>query len=117
LEFDTSISINPANFTAYYSRGISKNNLRDFTGAIQDYNKALEILKKNAKKYQQSQMDTTLIRASQFALESFEKDIKYNKGTAEYNQNDYLAAIQSYDEAVKIDSLFVKAYNSRGEQR
>ena len=40
---DESIEINPYYENAYINRGLSKRNLKDYYGAISDYNKALEI--------------------------------------------------------------------------
>ena len=38
----------------------------------------------------------------------------YNKGLALYNQSKYDDAIQAYDEALKLDSNYVKAWNGKG---
>ena len=37
------IEINPQSFSAYYDRGIFKDDLEDYQGAIADYTKAIEI--------------------------------------------------------------------------
>ena len=45
------MQINPKYTKAYYKRGLAKMNLKDYSGAIADYNKAIEINPRNANAY------------------------------------------------------------------
>ena len=42
-DYTQAIAINPNDANAYYSRGISRRDLKDYQGAISDYSKAIEI--------------------------------------------------------------------------
>ena len=45
------IEINPQSASAYYNRGVFKDNLEDYQGAIADYTKAIEIDPDDASAY------------------------------------------------------------------
>lgn len=76
----------PKNFDALFYRGIVKNDLEDYYGAILDYSKIL-IYKPDADTY-------------------------YNRGNSKFNLQDYLGAKYDYENALKLDSLFIDAqYN------
>jgi len=61
----------------------------DYKGAIDDYNKAIEINPKDADAY-------------------------YNRGNAKDELNDYQGAIADYSKAIEINPQNVAAYNNRG---
>lgn len=83
---DQVIAQEPKNFDALFYRGITKNDLEDYYGAILDYSKIL-IYKPDADTY-------------------------YNRGNSKFNLQDYLGAKFDYENALKLDSLFIDArYN------
>ena len=41
-------------------------------------------------------------------------DEAYVRGNKLYNQGDYQAAISDYDEAIRLDPKYTRAYNNRG---
>ena len=82
--------INP-NFTdAYHDRGLAKVELEDYKGAIQDFNKAIE-------------------------LEYIKLNLAYNnRGAAKRNLKDYRGAIEDYTKAIGINPNYANAYYNRG---
>ncbi len=104
-------------------KGIEERAEIHYSGAIEDYDKALEINPEytdaynhrgNAKKEQGNYSG---------AIEDYDKaleiDPKYvaaynNRGLAKAEQGNYSGAIEDYDKALEIDPKYVAAYNNRG---
>ena len=74
---------------AYQMRGNSKKNLHDFSGAIDDYTKAIK-------------------------LDPDDEMIFCNRGKAKIELNDYKGAITDFNKAIKIKPEFGNAYYHRG---
>lgn len=73
----------------YYSRGVEKEEIKDYKGEIADYTKAIEI-------------DSNFSAA-------------YNsRGNAKSGIYDYKGAIEDYNKAIEIDADFTFAYYNRG---
>ncbi len=90
LGYFNSMDNNQSQCIVYFYLGIAKDNLnKDYTGAIDDFNKALEIKPMIADAY-------------------------YNRGRAKYNLKDYQGAIFDYDTAIEINPNYAEAYNNRG---
>lgn len=80
------IALEPKNFDAYFYRGIAKNELGDYFGAILDYTKII-IYKPDADTY-------------------------YNRGNSKYSLEDFNGAKDDYENALKLDPQFFDAlYN------
>lgn len=80
------IALEPKHFDAYFYRGIAKNELGDYLGAIIDYSKII-IYKPDADSY-------------------------YNRGNSKFSLQDYLGAKNDYESALKLDPQFIDAqYN------
>lgn len=62
---------------AYNGRGSAKDDLKDYEGAIADYDKALELDPQDTGAY-------------------------FARGNAKYNLKDYAGAITDYDKAIKL---------------
>ena len=73
----------------YFNRAYDKNEKGDYSGAISDYTKALEINPQYADAY-------------------------YNMGIAKYHLKDYYGAISDYTKAIEINPKYAMAYNNRG---
>ena len=71
------------------NRANVKNNLKDYKGAIADYNKAIEIDSNDAIAY-------------------------VNRGIAKYLLKDYKGSIADNNKAIEIDPNYTKAYVNRG---
>ena len=87
----TSLSVNkPTNTNdSFFKNGLEKNKSGDYTGAILDFDKAIEIDPNYASTY-------------------------YNRGNSKYSLKDYYGAISDYNKAIQVDSTNVNAYNNRG---
>ena len=87
----TSLSENkPVNtYDVFFKNGLEKIKSGDYTGAILDFDKAIE-----------------LDRDASYAY--------FNRGNSKYSLKDYYGAISDYNKALEIDPVYAKAYNNRG---
>ena len=74
---------------AYLKRGMSKDDLKDYKGAIEDYTKAIEINPNNADAY-------------------------FNRGVSKSNSEDDKGAIEDYTKVIEINPNDTDAYYNRG---
>lgn len=82
------IELEPKNLDAYFYRGLAKNDLGDYSGAIVDYSKII-VLEPDADTY-------------------------YNRGNARYSLKDFEGAQEDYQSAYELDSNFLDALYSLG---
>lgn len=82
------IELEPKNLDAYFYRGLAKNDLGDYSGAIVDYSKII-VLQPDADTY-------------------------YNRGNSRYSLKDYVGAQEDYQNAFKLDPNFIDALYSLG---
>ena len=82
------IDLDSKNLDAYFYRGLAKNDLGDYSGAIVDYSKII-LLQPDADTY-------------------------YNRGNARYSLKDFVGAKEDYAKAFKLDPNFVDALYSLG---
>ena len=73
----------------YFEQGNAKDNLQDYRGAIEDYNKAIKINPQYAEAY-------------------------YNRGNAKDDLEDYRGAIEDFNKAIKIIPQDAGAFYNRG---
>ena len=76
----------------YFNKGLEKYRHRDYSGAIQDYSKAIEIDSNNATAYN-------------------------NRGHTKYQLQDFTGAIEDYSRAIAINPKYSTAYKSRGDAK
>jgi tetratricopeptide (TPR) repeat protein len=89
-EDNKTIELDPYDAGAYYNRGISKHEVGDYKGAIQDYNKAIELNTPNlAQAYS-------------------------NRGVSKSELEDYMGAIEDYNKTIELNPNDGMAYNNRG---
>ena len=109
---------------AYYNRGIAKLNLGDFSGAVEDFGKAIEINPQYSDAYNNrgfvryeklsdfigaiNDFDTAI------GLSPAEPDIYYNRGNAKTLAGNYESAIIDYDRALQIKPDYGEAYFNKG---
>ena len=115
------IELEPEKLDAYFYRGIAKNDLGDYYGAIVDYSKVI---------VEEPDADTYFNRGnSRYSLENFEGakedykkaieldpyfvDAHYSLGCANYDLGDYDAALTNFNTVIKIQPYYAKAYNLR----
>ncbi|WP_147677499.1 tetratricopeptide repeat protein [Algibacter pacificus] len=82
------IDLDSDKLDAYFYRGIAKNDIGDFSGAIVDYSKII--------------------------LSEPDADTFFNRGNARYSIEDFEGAKADYKEAIKLDPLFIDAIYSLG---
>ena len=80
------INLEPNNLDAYFFRGLAKNNIGDFLGAIVDYSKII-LIKPDA-------------------------DTFYNRGNSRYSLKNYMGAKDYYQKAYELDPNFLDALYS-----
>ena len=76
----------------YFNSGSDKHNLKDYNGAISDYNKAIEINPNLADAY-------------------------LNRGVSKDELKDFNGAISDYNKAIEINPNLAVAYYNRGVQK
>ena len=86
--FSEVIKLEPKNFDAYFYRGITKNDLGDYNGAIIDYSKII-VFEPDADTY-------------------------YNRGNSKYSLEDFEGAKEDYINPIRLDPNFIDAIYSLG---
>ena len=76
----------------YFSLGVDAHQRQEFEGALEDYNKAIELNFNDAGAY-------------------------YNRGLAKDNLGDHKGAIEDYNKAIEFDSNDAGAYYNRGNAK
>lgn len=120
------------NFTSdeYYNRGNLKGQQNDFQGAIEDYNKAIEINPKDAAAYYNRGIikmilgqDSASFDLSEAAALGHEKALLnwgmdalayYKRGNKKIEQQDFQEAIADFTSAIELDPLSGESYYKRG---
>jgi tetratricopeptide (TPR) repeat protein len=117
------ISKNQNIASAYYYRGIAKNDRGDLNGAIDDFDKAIAIRPNYALVYNIRGVAKNGIKDFKGAVEDYDKAIAIfpnnemafnDRGTAKYNLKDFKGAIDDYNKAIAIRSDFADAYYNKG---
>lgn len=117
----TSNTVLKADF--YYNRGIENAKLKDFLGAIQDYNKAIELNPNDYIFYYNRGNAKFKMNIFHDAIQDFNKSIELNdnhsssynnRGLAKARLEDYRGAISDYDKAILLDASDAEAYYNRG---
>ena len=83
------LKIDPNSVAAYNNRGNTKNKLKDYVGAIEDCNKAIELKPDFALAYS-------------------------NRGYAYWGLKEYDKALADYDEVIRLNPNMPEAFNNRG---
>lgn len=117
------IRIHPNESVAYLDRGLIKNDfLKDYMGAIDDFNKAIEIDSLNIDAYYLRGISRYSLKKYKEALSDFIKvttleaenaDVYYYKGLAEVALNDFTNALTDYTTAITIRPDHAKAFGTR----
>ncbi|MBK5285067.1 MAG: tetratricopeptide repeat protein [Bacteroidia bacterium] len=107
----------------YVTRGNMKlNRLRDFNGAIEDYNEALAMDKKNSDAFLYRGIAYANMKDFKNALSDFTQGIlfdtnnlnlMFNRGNAQANLGMADSAIESYSNAIRMNKMWAEAYLNR----
>lgn len=117
--FNESIKHNKLYAEAYYNRGVAKSRLKDYKGALKDYNKAIDLDSKAKKESAQikagdPRYNRTLSGEKYPLLLPLNSlgNVYYNRGIAKDKLNDYTGAIEDYNKTIELDPKNTDAYNS-----
>jgi tetratricopeptide (TPR) repeat protein len=119
------INLDPQFSSAYFNRGSAKAKLKQYRGALQDYNKALELGSKTCSGAYSSRGNVRIelkqyrgaIQDYDIAIELDSKDATNynNRGFAKHNLQKNKEAIEDYTKAIALKPDFALTYNNRGE--
>lgn len=101
-DFNTVISANPQHAVVYFNRGCVKDQLGDMTGARQDYDEAIQMLRARGQDLVCAPLRGSLAR------------FLNNRGLLRARGQDLDGAIADYSEAVQLNPGHVNAYYNRG---
>ena len=96
----------------YLTSGDEKSTLKDFAGAIEDYNKVINMIPHGA--------DSVYIKRNQKSnLKDYLNLVHayYNRGVARSSLKDFYAAIEDYDKTISLNSSHANAYFNRAQAR
>jgi len=125
LNFNRVIEIDSNNADYYYSRGYLKFQILDDFGAIEDFNKALEIepnydnfylyhlrgnIKHSLKEYSSAITDFNKV----IELKPNYEAAYWCKGLSKYKLKDYSGAILDFTKTIKLNPNYTSAYKIRG---
>lgn len=106
----------------FLARGIVKTQLRDYAGALADFDRSLAI----SPEFTPALMGRAFVEETlklPGALSDYDHLLRinprliyawFNKGNIYYADNDYTSALESYNRAIEIDPEFGEAYYNRG---
>ena len=106
----------------YYNKGISKFNIKDYKGAISEFNKTIILNPNYADAYinrgisKKKTLDYTGAIADYnkaIQLNPNNSDYFYNRGIAKYNLEDYNGSISDFNKAIELDSDNSDAYTMK----
>ena len=129
-KFDKSIALNSDDKT-YYARGNAKQKSSDYEGAIQDYTAAISQNSDYAKAYY-ARGDVRLLLSDDGDYQAADADFKtaiklnlnypeayYKLGITQQRLGEYQAAINAFDQAIKLKNpaIYAEAYRARAEAK
>jgi tetratricopeptide (TPR) repeat protein len=110
----------------YYNRGIAKYSLKDYAGAIKDYDKSIELNPKDVSVYKARGLAKYEFNDYAGAIKDYDKALELNpkdmyiygaRGAAKYELKDYAGAIADYDKMLELDPKEAALYYNRGNAK
>jgi tetratricopeptide (TPR) repeat protein len=108
---------------AYNNRGVEYNKNGEYTKAIDDFTKSLELNSAHKEAYNNLGVALSNLGRNKEALEAYTNALKihptyvnalYNRGNAHAKLNDAEAALKDYDQVLRLDPGYLGVYNNRG---
>jgi tetratricopeptide (TPR) repeat protein len=112
--------------TAYFNRGLSHNDNKDYDLAIPDFDEAIKLFPKYAKAfnsrglahYNKDDLESAIADYTQsIAIDDTNARAFNNRGNAYSQKSDYDSAIADYDRAIALDDAYENAFYNRGLAR
>ncbi|MEO0685478.1 MAG: tetratricopeptide repeat-containing serine protease family protein, partial [Cyanobacteria bacterium J06649_11] len=107
----------------FFLKGVDKHNRKDYQGAINNYNQALQINPKYVDAYKNRGFTHIVVKNYQNALKDLNQAVKLDPNNAQsYNirgiingiLKDYQSSLKDLNKAIKIDPNKAQFYNNRG---
>jgi tetratricopeptide (TPR) repeat protein len=120
------INKNPLVTVAYYNRGVAKFNAKDFSGAADDYSKAIQLKPDYAEAYRNRGESRARLQNYAGAVEDFDRAIAvnpddaeafFNRGNAKNRLKDYAGALADFDKYLLMKPDHVDAYFNRAKSK
>ena len=117
-DFDQALKLNPNYTQVYLNRGYARLQLGDNWGSMEDFDQALKLDSVAAKAFF-SQMAPEL-KGEPDSIEDENQQLVKGlivQGNLRYESGDYQAALNAYNQALKLDPNNIEAYNRRSTVR
>ena len=110
-------------FDECYKRGLEKEEKEDYQGALQEFNRAVEINPKDANAWMKRGGIREKLEDYHQAMEDYNNAIRLNSGHAKayyfrgnmrQKLGEYWGAISDYNQAIRLNPNYALAYNNRG---
>ena len=109
-----------------YNRGFVRANIGDLKGAIQEYNKAIELdqlyadayFNRGVLKYKTGNIKSAILDYNKaIELDPLDTMAYYNRGIAKFDMKDVKGAIKDYNKSIELNPIYAEAYYNRGIAR
>jgi tetratricopeptide (TPR) repeat protein len=113
----------PKKYITYNKRGLEKEKLKDYAGAVQEFKKAIELNPGYMNAYNNRGRAEMELKDYAGAIQDFNKAIELNssytdaynnRGFAEMELKDYAGAMQDFSKTIELNPDYMYAYNNRG---
>ncbi len=121
-DFESISKLNANYLHNYYNRGLSKYYLKNFIGAVKDFDNEIINDSNSPGVYFYRALAKNEIKDYAGAIKDFDKvllfdsyvsEVYYNRGNAKKELNDYSGALRDYDKAIELDRKNIVVYNNR----
>jgi tetratricopeptide (TPR) repeat protein len=120
------IDINPLDGQSYHYRGATKATLKEYKGAIQDFDEALRLHPNNEIAYFNRGKTKNILKDYEGAIQDFTNALRvdpsyveayYHRGVAIYELKNYELALRNFIAAIQLEPNYAEAYNYRGSTK
>ena len=121
--FNEAIRLQPGHANAYFNRGASKAELKQYKAAIADCDQAIRLQPDHASAYHNRGISKASLEQYESAIIDFDEAIRlrpedessyYGRGISRGRLEEYERAIADFDEAIRLRPEYAQAYVGRG---